>query len=49
MTTKLPINFEDLLRQRTVEGEDIEHTTVWNPDALRLCKQQVQSQGVALT
>ena len=33
MTAKLPINLEDLLRQRTVEGERIEYKTGWNPDA----------------
>ena len=34
MTTKLPINLEDLLRQRTVEGERIEYKAGWNPDAI---------------
>ncbi len=34
MTTKLPINLEDLLRQRTVEGERIEYKAGWNPDAV---------------
>ncbi len=29
MTTKLPINLEALLRQRTVEGERIEYKTGW--------------------
>ena len=33
MTTKLPINLEDLLRQRRVEGERIEYKAGWNPDA----------------
>jgi ATP-dependent DNA helicase RecG len=33
MTTILPINLEDLLRQRTVEGERIEYKAGWNPDA----------------
>ncbi|MDR0275639.1 MAG: ATP-binding protein [Burkholderiaceae bacterium] len=33
-TTRLPINFNDLLRQRTVEGERIEYKTGWNPDAV---------------
>ncbi|QDT59458.1 Divergent AAA domain protein [Stieleria bergensis] len=28
---ELPINIEDLLRQRTVEGERIEYKTGWNP------------------
>ena len=28
----LPINLEDLLRQRTVEGERIEYKAGWNPD-----------------
>jgi len=32
--TKLPINLNDLLRQRTVEGERIEYKTGWNPDAI---------------
>lgn len=34
MTCKLPINLEDLLRQRTVEGERIEYKAGWNPDAV---------------
>jgi ATP-dependent DNA helicase RecG len=34
MTNKLPINLEDLLRQRTVEGERIEYKAGWNPDAI---------------
>ena len=34
MTTKLPINLADLLRQRTVEGERIEYKAGWNPDAI---------------
>jgi len=33
MTTRLPINLEYLLRQRTVEGERIEYKAGWNPDA----------------
>jgi ATP-dependent DNA helicase RecG len=33
MTTKLPINLENLLRQRQVEGERIEYKAGWNPDA----------------
>ena len=32
--TKHPINLNDLLRQRTVEGECIEYKTGWNPDAI---------------
>lgn len=32
MSTKLPINLNDLLRQRTVEGERIEYKARWNPD-----------------
>ena len=32
--SKLPINLNDLLRQRTVEGERIEYKTGWNPDAI---------------
>lgn len=32
MPTKLPINLQDLLRQRTVEGERIEYKAGWNPD-----------------
>jgi ATP-dependent DNA helicase RecG len=31
---KLPINLNDLLRQRTVEGERIEYKAGWNPDAI---------------
>ena len=34
MNTKLPINLNDLLRQRTVEGERIEYKAGWNPDAI---------------
>ena len=34
MTTKLPINLNGLLRQRTVEGERIEYKTGWNPDPI---------------
>ena len=30
----LPINIEDLLRQRTVEGERIEYKAGWNPTAI---------------
>jgi len=32
--TKLPINLDDLLRQRTVEGERIEYKAGWNPDPI---------------
>ena len=32
--TKLPINLNDLLRQRTVEGERIEYKAGWNPDPI---------------
>lgn len=32
--SKLPINLNDLLRQRTVESERIEYKTGWNPDAI---------------
>lgn len=31
--SKLPINLDDLLRQRTVERERIEYKAEWNPDA----------------
>lgn len=34
MTTKLPINLADLLRQRTVEGERIEYKAGWNPESV---------------
>jgi ATP-dependent DNA helicase RecG len=34
MSSKLPIHLEDLLRQRTVEGERIEYKAGWNPDAV---------------
>lgn len=34
MSSKLPINLSDLLRQRTVEGERIEYKAGWNPDAI---------------
>lgn len=32
MPGKLPISIEDLLRQRTVEGDRIEYKRGWNPD-----------------
>jgi hypothetical protein len=31
MTNTLPINLNDLLRWRTVEGERIEYKAGWNP------------------
>ena len=31
--TKLPINLNGLLRQRTADGERIEYQIGWNPDA----------------
>lgn len=34
MTTKLPLNLNDLLHQRKVEGERIEFKAGWNPDAI---------------
>lgn len=34
MSSRLPINLEDLLRQRTVEGERIEYKRGWNPDPI---------------
>ena len=34
MPDKLPIRLDDLLRQRTVEGERIEYKAGWNPDAI---------------
>lgn len=34
MTTKLPVNLEALLRQRTVEGDRIEYKAGWNPDPI---------------
>jgi len=34
MANKLPINLQDLLRQRTVEGERIEYKAGWNPDPI---------------
>ena len=34
MSGKLPIKLDDLLRQRTVEGERIEYKAGWNPDAV---------------
>lgn len=34
MTSKLPINLADLLRQRAVEGDRIEYKAGWNPDAI---------------
>jgi hypothetical protein len=34
--TKLPINLNDLLRQRTVEGDRIEYKAGWNPELVIL-------------
>ena len=34
MTSKLPINLNDLLHQRKVEGERIEYKAGWNPDPI---------------
>ncbi len=34
MSSKLPINLSDLLRQRKVEGERIEYKAGWNPDPI---------------
>jgi ATP-dependent DNA helicase RecG len=34
MISKLPLSIDDLLRQRTVEGERIEYKAGWNPDAV---------------
>ena len=32
--TKLPINLNALLRQRTVDGDRIEYKAGWNPDPI---------------
>jgi len=34
MRSKLPVNIQDLLRQRKVEGDRIEYKAGWNPDAI---------------
>ncbi len=34
MTSKFPLNLNDLLHQRKVEGERIEFKSGWNPDAI---------------
>lgn len=34
MKSKLPINLENLLRQRQVEDERTEYKAGWNPDAI---------------
>ena len=34
MSSKLPINLEDLLHQRKVEGDRIEYKKGWNPDPI---------------
>src|SRR3954470_5331330 len=34
MSGRLPLNLDDLLRQRTVEGDRIEYKAGWNPDAI---------------
>lgn len=43
MTSKLPTNLTDLLRQRTVEGERIEYKAGWNhyANVLVLANQQL--------
>ncbi len=34
MSSKLPVNIDDLLRQRKVEGDRIEYKAGWNPDPI---------------
>ena len=34
MTGRLPINFQDVLRLRTIEGERVEYKAGWNPQAV---------------
>lgn len=34
MSSQLPIKLEDLLRQRTVEGDRVEYKAGWNPDSI---------------
>ena len=34
MTSRLPINVHDLLRQRTIEGERVEYKAGWNPHSV---------------
>ncbi len=34
MGRALPVNIDDLLRQRTIEGERVEYKTGWNPEAV---------------
>lgn len=34
MHNKLPININDLLKQRTIESERIEYKTDWNPESV---------------
>ena len=34
MISKLPLNLQDLLRQRTVESERTEYKSGWNPDPI---------------
>lgn len=34
MSSKLPINLEDLLHQRRVEGDRIEFKAGWDPDPI---------------
>ena len=47
MSGKLPLNLDDLLHQRTVEGDRIEYKAGWNPDAIvkTLCAFGKQSWG----
>ena len=34
MTGKLPINIDNLLRQRTIESERLEYKAGWNPESV---------------
>ncbi|MGZ3749065.1 MAG: Fic family protein [Pseudobdellovibrionaceae bacterium] len=34
MRSKIAVNLEDLLRQRSVEGDRIEYKAGWNPDSI---------------
>jgi ATP-dependent DNA helicase RecG len=34
MNPALPVNIDDLLRQRTIEGERVEYKAGWNPEAV---------------
>ena len=45
----LPINLDDLLRQRTVEGERIEYKAGWNPAPKRSIDKLLELKRIEFT